>query len=163
MKHLLLFVFSISLIVTACKNNTTPTAVEGDMTYYGEKITADGVMTYDEMLTKLETSDSLTNIKVIGKIDGVCQAKGCWMNIVSDKNPEAESMFVKFKDYGFFMPKDIAGRDVIVEGRAYKEITPVDELRHYAEDEGLPEEDILAINEPKEELKFMAHGVILLD
>ena len=63
----------------------------------------------------------------------------------------------------FFMPKDIAGRKVVMEGKAYREITTVEELRHFAEDEGKSAEEIAAITEPLEELKFMATGVVLLD
>lgn len=61
------------------------------------------------------------------------------------------------------MPKDIKGRKVIMEGYAYKLVTPVEELRHYAEDEGKSKEEIEAITEPLEELKFMASGVLLLE
>jgi hypothetical protein len=71
-------------------------------------------------------------------------------------------MFVKFKDYGFFMPKDIAGREVIMEGTAYREVVSVDELKHLAKDAGKSEEEIAKITEPKEELQFLAHGVILV-
>ena len=60
------------------------------------------------------------------------------------------------------MPLDLAGSEVIVEGIAYREITTVDELKHYAEDEGLSAEEIAKITEPAEELKFMADGVIIL-
>jgi len=70
---------------------------------------------------------------------------------------------VKFKDYGFFVPKDIAGQEVIMEGKAYREVTAVDELRHLAQDAGKPQEEIEKITEPKVELKFMASGVLLLD
>jgi hypothetical protein len=72
-------------------------------------------------------------------------------------------MMVKFKDYGFFMPKDIAGRQVVLQGIAYREVTSVDELRHYAEDAGKSAEEIQKITAPKEELKFMAAGAVLLD
>ena len=48
-----------------------------------------------------------------------------------------------------------------MEGKAYREVTSVDELKHYAEDEGKTPEEIAAIVEPVEELKFMASGVIL--
>lgn len=128
---------------------------------FGEEITGDGAISYDELLNKIETSDSLA-VKVEGKVEAVCQMKGCWMNIVSEDAEKAQ-MFVKFKDYGFFMPKDIAGRKVIMDGYAYKEVTSVDELRHYAEDEGKSKEEIEAITEPVEELKFMASGVLLLE
>jgi len=137
---------------------------------FGQEINKTDAISYDEMIAKMAGTDSL-NTKVMGTVEGVCQAKGCWINIVSD-NPEQPSMFVKFKDYGFFMPKDIAGKRVIMEGYAFKEVTPVDELRevtpvdelrHYAEDEGKSSAEIAAIVEPKEELKFLASGVLLLN
>jgi len=128
---------------------------------FGEEIDQNNTITYDEMLVKMEGMDTL-DAKVLGKVEGVCQAKGCWMNIVSEDTGQPK-MFVKFKDYGFFMPKDIAGKKVIMEGYAFKEITSIDELRHYAEDEGKSKEEIEAINQPKEELKFLASGVLLLN
>jgi hypothetical protein len=39
----------------------------------------------------------------------------------------------------------------------------VEELKHLAEDAGKSKEEIEAITEPKEELKFLATGVLLLD
>ena len=138
----------------------TSTEVKDDGKHFGETIDDAGTMTYDEMLTKFEDSDSIP-AKVVGEVSGVCQAKGCWMTIAS--NDGGEEMMVKFKDYGFFVPKDIAGRKVVMEGYAFREVTPVDELRHYAEDEGKSKEEVEAITEPKEELKFLASGVLLLD
>lgn len=130
-----------------------------DMIYFGEKIEEEGAESVDEVLAKLQTQDEVQT-KMIGTVDGVCQAKGCWMNLAS--NTEDASFFVKFKDYGFFVPKDLSGSKVVIEGKAYKEITPVEELQHYAEDEGASEEEIAAITEPKEEYKFMASGVKII-
>ena len=73
-----------------------------------------------------------------------------------------QTMMVKFKDYGFFMPKDISGREVVMNGKAYYQTTSVDELRHYAEDAGKSADEIAAITEPKRELRFLADGVQLL-
>ncbi|MEM9680774.1 MAG: DUF4920 domain-containing protein [Bacteroidota bacterium] len=127
---------------------------------FGASIQADGAVSYDELLNDLENTDSMA-VKVRAKVTDVCQMKGCWINVVNKEGqPE---MFVKFKDYGFFMPKDIAGREVIMEGYAFRELTSVDELRHYAEDEGKSAEEVAAITEPVEELKFMASGVLLID
>lgn len=154
---ILIGIFSLS----ACKDKSLPTEVKDGMSFFGEKITPDGAISYDELLAKLETSESVENVKLKGKIDGVCQAKGCWMNIVSETNKDDEGFFVKFKDYGFFMPFNAAGSTAIMQGRAYKEETSVDELRHYAEDEGKSAEEIAAITEPVTELKFMADGVII--
>ncbi len=162
----IMFISCAVLFFAAC--NTTPKGeiVEAEngiakVVSFGEKIDQKDVIAYDDMLTKIASRDSLKT-KVIGTVEGVCQAKGCWMNIVSEK-PNQPAMFVKFKDYGFFMPKDISGKKVIMDGYAFKEVTPIDELRHYAEDEGKSAEEIALITEPKEELKFMASGVLLLN
>lgn len=147
-----LFVISIS-----CK--TTPVAV-GDTFGAGVSKPAESVE-FAEVMQKLESNDS---VKVVmkAKVSEVCQAKGCWMNLVDPAAPSGESLLVKFKDYAFFVPKDIAGREVMIEGMAYKEQTSVDELRHYAEDAGKSEEEIAKITEPVTEKKFMASGVVLL-
>jgi len=100
-------------------------------------------------------------ISVKAKVNAVCQMKGCWMTLTSmDTN---EEIFVKFKDYAFFMPLDLAGQEVIAHGVVSKEVTSVDELRHYAEDAGKSKEEIEAITEPKEEYKMMADGVVILE
>jgi hypothetical protein len=51
--------------------------------------------------------------KITGKVVEVCQEKGCWMKI---EKADGEKMMVKFKDYGFFMPKNIQGREVVLDG-----------------------------------------------
>ncbi len=127
---------------------------------FGEAFKPKKVVTYDQMLKRMEGKDKMTT-QVRGTVESVCQAKGCWMNVVSTK--EGETMLVQFKDYGFFMPKDIAGREVILDGYAYYEVTPVDELRHYAEDAGKTPQEIALITEPSKKLKFLASGVLLLD
>ncbi len=158
MKNLLVLFFLATISMACAQNNDA--AKNEDGSHFGEMITADGAISYDDLLMKLESSKEVDGVKVEGKVESVCQAKGCWMNIVSE-DATKEPMFVKFKDYGFFMPKDIAGQTVIMRGKAYKEETSVEELRHYAEDEGKTKEEIEAITEPKVELKFMADGVIL--
>ena len=156
----LMFALATMAMVYACGNPPADTTKEtGEAQSFGKKITPDGAMSHADILAKLSEADSV-QAKFTGRVESVCQAKGCWMNI-SDGN-EKNDIFVRFEDYGFFMPKDISGREVVMEGLAYREVTPVDELRHYAEDEGLSKEEIEAITEPKEELKFMASGVLLM-
>lgn len=154
-----LFFATLASFLIACGQPPADTTQEtGQPQSFGETITADGAIAFNEMLSKMEGIDSMP-VKVKGKVDAVCQTKGCWMNIHDDA---AGEMFVQFKDYGFFMPKDIAGREVIMEGYAYRDVTSVEDLRHFAEDEGKSKEEIEAITEPVEELKFMASGVLLL-
>ncbi|MBL7817470.1 MAG: DUF4920 domain-containing protein [Saprospiraceae bacterium] len=136
-------------------------AKESDGKTFGEKVTPAGAISYDAMLSKMGTSMKMDNVKVVGTVDAVCKAKGCWMNIASEKG--AAPMFVKFKDYAFFMPKDLAGKKVVMVGNAFKEITPVEDLKHFAQDEGKTKEEIAKITKPKEEMKFMASGVTILD
>ena len=124
---------------------------------FGEPTTVDNAQSVDMVIQKLAGVDSLET-KVEGKVTSVCQKKGCWMNVESADGSE---MFVRFKDYGFFMPLDLAGQEVVMQGKAFKEVVSVDELRHYAEDEGKSPEEIAQITEPKAEYRFMASGVVI--
>jgi hypothetical protein len=154
------FLFIATTMMFACgAQSVDNTKKTGKPQSFGAKIKAKGAVGYTDMLTKMATVDSMA-IKVRGTVKSVCQKKGCWMNI-SDGQTSKE-MFVQFKDYGFFMPLDITGREVIMQGYAYRDVTSVEDLRHFAEDKGKSKEEIEAITEPKEELKFLASGVLLL-
>lgn len=148
---------------TACgstgqsKAMASENAESGDQTF-GASFTPKAIVAYEDLSSKVTDTDSLA-VTVQGTVAEVCQNKGCWMSITNGKG---EDMMVRFKDYGFFMPKDISGREVIMNGKAFYQVTPVDELRHYAEDAGKSQEEIDAITEPKRELSFLADGVILV-
>lgn len=159
MKNLFLFILFLSLAAIGCKENATPNPNNPNL--YGAELSSQDAISLGELYTKLDSNKEVENVKVKAKVETVCQAKGCWMNLTDDAVAD-KSVFVKFQDYGFFVPKDIAGYDVILEGKAYIEETSVDELRHYAEDEGKSKEEIAAITEPVEEIKFMATGVEVL-
>jgi hypothetical protein len=72
-----------------------------------------------------------------------------------------EIVHVTFKDDGFLLPKNAAGKKAVIEGVAAYEEIPVNMLKHLAEDEGKSQEEIDAITEPKMEYTFVAKGVIL--
>ncbi len=147
--------FGLIISLFACKS--APEAKQmGDFSVFGEDFEHTQAIAYEKLLTQFPEEGKIQST-VKGKVSSVCQVKGCWMTMVADG--KEEELFVKFKDYGFFMPLDLAGQEVIMHGEAYKEITSVDELRHYAEDEGKSKEEIAAITEPAVELKFMASGV----
>ena len=63
----------------------------------------------------MEGKDSL-EVKLFATAKDVCKKKGCWMKV---EKSDGTLMRVTFKDYGFFVPKDIAGKNVIIEGTAY--------------------------------------------
>src|SRR4051812_2901393 len=50
-------------------------------------------------------------VLVAGTIADVCTAKGCWL-VVTDGSRQ---MRVMFKDYAFFVPKDIFGQHVLLQ------------------------------------------------
>jgi hypothetical protein len=92
------------------------------------------------------------------KVNSVCQAKGCWMRLALDND---EEVMVKFKDYGFFVPKDLAGQEVLINGFAYVDEMSVADQKHFAGDEGKSEEEIAAITTPKMTYSFIADGVMI--
>ncbi|WP_370635424.1 DUF4920 domain-containing protein [Flavobacterium sp. ENC] len=50
---------------------------------------------------------------------------GCWLTI---KTEDGSPFFVKMKDYAFFVPMALKGKNVILEGVAEKKIPSVEEL-----------------------------------
>ena len=157
MKRILFFAIAISFLA-ACSPKTVE-RIEGK--HFGETISEKGAISYDKLLAEMDKKGGVENVKVEGKVEAVCQNKGCWMTIVSDNDDEV--MFVKFKDYGFFMPLDLSGKTVVMRGNAFIEETSVDELKHLAEDAGKSEDEIAKITAPKKEFKFLADGVVILD
>lgn len=128
---------------------------------FGAEINDEGVVGPEVMLAKyrkMRPGDT-TQIKFKAKVNKVCQNKGCWMRLDMG---EMES-FVKFKDYGFFMPMDIAGQEVIVQGKAFIEETSVEDLKHFAEDDGKTKEEIAAITEPEISYSFISEGVLIAE
>ena len=127
---------------------------------FGDKISNEKVLTSKEMLIKFEDmiAGDTINIKFASEIKEVCAAKGCWMKLPLAEEKEA---MVRFKDYGFFMPLDSKGKEVVVEGKAFVQTTSVAELRHYAKDAGKSKEEIAAITTSKKEFSFEANGVLL--
>ncbi|GAA4976965.1 DUF4920 domain-containing protein [Algibacter aquimarinus] len=165
MKPITLLIICV-LLLNSCKNKSAETSETTQKTEkiayasFGDKIIADDAIASKSMLEHYKTmnlGDSI-NSKMTATVNEVCQSKGCWMTLNLEGGNE---VMVKFKDYGFFMPKDIAGKEVIVNGKAFVNEVPVDELRHYAEDAGKTEEEIAQITEPKRTYSFEADGVLL--
>ena len=125
---------------------------------YGEKITAKGTVVPARLNKALAQKDSVET-KLTGKVLEVCSKKGCWMQVeLADKS----KMFVKFKDYAFFVPTDLVGKEIVVDGIAFNKTTSVAELKHYAEDAKKSKAEIDAITEPKKEVRFLADGVLVV-
>jgi hypothetical protein len=162
MKKIGLIVCSIILLSGCKKENVEVIKVNGNEKFasFGAKITADSALTNEEMLTKYSTlkEGDTINVKFKSDIKDVCQKKGCWMNMNLAKNKES---FVRFKDYGFFMPKNAAGNQAIVSGKAFISVESIDELKHYAKDAGKSQIAIDSIIAPETNYSFTANGVLI--
>lgn len=146
----LLFCFGLS-----CNNNSTTTNKTENT--FGEEFKPTVALTVDQLIEKMQSGKPV-NAYLEGEVTSVCQVKGCWMTL---KNNNGDDIRVTFKDYSFFVPKDCKGKKAIMKGAASVDTTSVEQLRHYAEDDGQSPEDIAKITEPKIEISFEASGVIL--
>jgi len=164
-KYLVLAFLGIGLI--ACKEGASN---QEDVATVSEELTSEEPGVFGEefkneaTLTAFELGDIYSNLKVgdtinvtfEGPVQEVCQAKGCGMQVDVGA---ADPVMIKFKDYGFFVPKDIKDKKVVVHGEAFISETSVEEQQHYAKDGGKSEEEIAAITMPKKTLGFTASGV----
>ena len=80
------------------------------------------------------------------------------MNLKVDE----DTIFVKFKDYGFFVPKTgVESKLAFISGNISKDTISVERLRHYAEDAGKSFNEIEKIVKPEFKLSFLADGVAI--
>lgn len=135
-------------------NNETAYNSYGAEFEKGEPLSAEAMLAEYK---KMEVGDTL-KVSFETSVNTVCKMKGCWMTL---DVPGEEDIRVSFKDYGFFVPKDIEERQTIVSGKAFLTEISVEDLKHYAEDEGKSIEEILKITEPKQSMAFIADGVLL--
>lgn len=154
MKYLLIL-FSSVILLSACNKAPVKSEVKGEK--FGAEMTTEAAVAASEIKQLLAGKDSVQT-KLEAKITQCCQMKGCWMTVDIGNG---EAMHVSFKDYGFFVPKDAAGKKTIMEGVARRRVVEADELQHRAKDEGKSEEEIAAITSPVEEYEFVANGLVI--
>ncbi len=126
---------------------------------FGEEVKPGDVKPVDKMEAAMGDKKAV-DMKIEGKVVDVCKKKGCWMTL---EMQNGDPMRVTFKDYAFFMPMDIVGKKVVLDGLAKKQTISVETLRHYAEDAKKSPEEVAKITDPKKELAFEAKGVVILD
>lgn len=150
MKKIFALIITIALFAS-CTNAPTVAGNYGDTEW-----DATEAITGEQLMKQLAGKDSLYTT-VAGNVKAACQAKGCWMSM----DVAGTEMFVKFRDYGFFVPKNSAEHDAIIKGWAYLDTVSVKDRIEYAKDAEASEEEIAAITEPEVKLTFMAEGVVM--
>ena len=125
--------------------------------YFGQIFSIKDLNEYSKINNENSDFDK-KDVKIEGKILSSCPMKGCWMKIKA----EEDTILVRFKDYGFFVPKNgIEGEKAIVNGKISVETLSVEQLRHYAEDAGKSQDEINLIKDPQVSLTFLADGVYI--
>lgn len=170
MTRVLLFSF-VTVLIFSCSpgkkeesgenNSSSEEDSQSQVSYatYGDEIKPDDFKNDYKLDLLLNDQDSVDNVKIEATIEKTCKMKGCWMKVTT---PDGNSMRVTFKDYGFFVPKEgQEGKSAIIQGQLKQTETSIETLRHMAQDEGKPQEEIDKITAPKTEYKFVATGVLI--
>jgi hypothetical protein len=123
--------------------------------HFGTGIAAPTAVKLEDVLKAPEKFTGKT-VLIEAPVTAVCQTKGCWMHLGAQQPP----VMVKFKDYGFFVPKDASGRTAIVEGTMSMKQETVEQTKHYLEDEGKKDE-AAKVTEGRKLFHFLATGVAI--
>jgi hypothetical protein len=144
----------LTFALFSCSSNENS---KNNFTFYGTEISNDSILNFI-IEKEIVMKQGLKPCKLKGEIVETCSKKGCWMTLDTGE----DTLFIKFRDYGFFVPVDsVEGKTAIIQGDLFLDTTSVEMLKHYAEDAGKSEEEIALITEPSFELGFIADGVII--
>lgn len=156
MKYILLLAAALFVGVTAQAQKKIIPAAPG--VTYGKTVTGNNAITTPE-LSKTLSADTAYHGKVTGEVVEVCTKKGCFMKLAQ---ANGEPVTVRFTNYAYFMPQNIVGKTVVVEGVAHVTETSPEELRHYAADAGKSADEIAKIKDAKKDIEFTADGVLVV-
>ncbi len=126
---------------------------------YGKAIDKKNAVSVKALESKLQTNKDFTG-KIEGEVLSVCKKKGCFLTL--KREGSTDPIMVRFTDYAYFVPEDLIGKTIVVEGKAKMKETSVEWLKHYAEDEGKSKEEIAKIKEPKKDISIVADGVLVI-
>jgi hypothetical protein len=133
---LLLGMISLSHAVFAAdsevKRLSEPVAVTETHEMFGAMLPEEGTpLSLGELV---ENNDKYQDEEVLlaTRIAKVCQKKGCFF--VAQEG--ANTARVTFEDYGFFIPTDSGGKDVVLLGTFSRKSVSREEAEHYAADLG---------------------------
>ena len=150
MKNALILIFLIlSKMSTAQIYNGTD---KPQVKFYGNEFKLNMHFTDDE--------NYFSGMITEGKVLSSCPKKGCWVKVISN----SEELFVTFKDYSFFVPKEgIRGKNILIKGKVKVDTISVAQQKHYAFDAGESEDDISKIKNPKITKSIIAEGVAIIN
>ncbi|MDB5012047.1 MAG: hypothetical protein JWQ25_249 [Daejeonella sp.] len=160
MRYILPLIFSGTLFFSCTTSPKTELKATGYIkgVVYGDSIKDENVIDLSSITTALGENDEL-DIKVKGKVDSVCTDKVCWLTM---KLNTGDVMKIMFSDSVVVVPQDIKGKEVIVDGQAYKDTLSVENLLDEAKNTGKSEAEIAKIRTPKVRILYKAKGLVVL-
>lgn len=131
----------------------------GDQKAFGKPLHAETKKIPLPELLKNPAALADQTVRTTGQVEKVCQKKGCWLTLKTQGGADQGELRVTFKDYGFFVPTEIIGRAVEIEGKVVEKTRSEAEVRHFAEDAGrpLPKEEKIV---EKKVYEMIATGVV---
>jgi hypothetical protein len=96
---------------------TISNSFAGDVNKYGKKLT---LKEKTKISTILENPKNFVGKRVLveGTVVGVCEKRGCWIEVASDK--QYQKIKVKVKDGDIVFPIEEKGKSALVEGQVYE-------------------------------------------
>jgi hypothetical protein len=106
MKFSLTKVFLITgmLILSACNSNSGK--------FYGEKFEVSNPVDVEQVVQLLDGKDKV-QVQVRGKIEDVCEMRGCWMHF------KGSEIYINVVDEAFKIPTNLIGKTVVVNGEVF--------------------------------------------
>jgi hypothetical protein len=114
-------------------------APDQEGTVYGEQLTMTDTTLVSTILT---APDAYLGERVLvqGTVVEVCEMRGCWLELASDR--EFETLRVKVEDGVIVFPLSARGHHAVVEGVIERiDLTKeqaIEQARHHAEEQGIP-------------------------
>ncbi|HEY8539085.1 MAG TPA: DUF4920 domain-containing protein [Steroidobacteraceae bacterium] len=119
--------------------------------HYGAPIKGGTPVSLETAIRQLDR-ETRADVLIEAQVEAVCVVKGCWMAL---KSPTGD-VRVTFKDYGFFVPGNIIGKTVRVEGTLERVAMTLEETKHFVKDAG---GDPSTVTQPRTEYRIVAIGV----
>lgn len=155
MKYLLCFTSALLFMSLAHAQDvirlSEPVQETDEFEIFGEAIDFDSIT---PMLLTRAIEEDKDEVILVTEVREVCAKKGCFF-IAQDGELTAR---VTFKDYGFFIPTDSGGKEVILKGILSEKILTEEQAKHYAEDAG---QDPDLIKGEQREYSIVATSVIV--
>ena len=147
------------ILIVLCAFSGVAQAQEGATTteHFGAPFTIEGdaVSLTDAIANCTGTGEAC---KVQGTVDRVCTRRGCWFTVA---DPAVDRVVrIQMQDYGFFVPLDCMGAQVVFEGLLTEAEVSQEMAQHFAEDEAAATgEPARVVEGPEQIYQFMITGV----